>query len=94
MLTLGLSLASVGKPSAAGAEAEGPLPAAVEAELIRSCPESEFSVGWGAPEPDPFAFAASRGAGGGRGGLMAAALRSVEADFGLAFVPARGSATP
>ena len=87
MLTFGLSPASV-------AEAAGALPPSVEAELIRGCPESAFSAGWGVPKPDPSAFAVSRGAGGGRGGLMAAAFRSVEADFGLAFVPARGSATP
>ena len=29
--------------------AEGPLPAVVEAELIRGCPESGFSVGWAPP---------------------------------------------
>jgi hypothetical protein len=94
MLTFGLSPDSVGKPRFAGAEVEGALPPPVDAELIRGCPELGFSVGWGAPEPDPSAFAVSRGAGGGRGGLMAAALRSVKAGFDLAFVPARGSVTP
>lgn len=44
----------------------------------------------GAAGPDPSAFAVSRGAGGGRGGLMVGAAGSVarrpwvvEADFGL-----------
>jgi hypothetical protein len=93
MLTFGLSPASVGEPWVTGADAEGALPPSAEAELMRDCPESGFSVGWSA-EPDPSAFAVSRGAGGGSGGLMAMALRPVEADFGLALVPVRVSVTP
>ena len=79
MLTFGLSPASVAKPWFAAAEAEGAAPPSVEAELICGLPRAQGShVGWGAAEPDPSAFAVSRGAGGGRGGLMAVALRSVE----------------
>ena len=65
----------------------------VEWESTRGCSELWFSVGWDAGEPDPSTLAVSRGAGGGRGGLRVA-LRSVGADFSLAFVPARVSPTP
>ena len=65
----------------------------VEWESIRDCSGSGVSVAWGSVEPDPSTFTASRGAGGGRGGLRVA-LRSVEAIFDLAFVPAGVSPTP
>lgn len=93
MLTFGLSLASVDGPCAEGAEADRSLPASVEWESVRGCWESWVWVGWGVVMPDRSSLAVSRGAGGGRGGLMVA-LCSVEAGLGLAFVPARVSPTP
>ena len=98
MLTFGLSLASADGPGAAGAADHGVLSTSVGRESIRGWSESRFSGCLNAAELGVSAFAASRGAGGGRGGLMVGAqglatggLRSVETDLDLGFAPTGAS---